>query len=128
MTTSVKIGNRRLLKLADSLAKADTVHKRKGEPTYYQGHFAHDCGTPACALGHWAAANTRRWITDVSCGVPGIRNGSIGFEAAKQDFALNDAEVIELFEASGCGNAKTAKQAARYIRRFVKSREKEAAR
>jgi hypothetical protein len=123
MKTSLALGNRRLLKLADILHVADEKHKEKGERTYDQGSFLHNCGTPACALGHWAAANPRRWllIHRIPCL---ILDGEYPRRDAMKEFCINDDEYDQLFFGSGCGNAKTAKQAARYIRKFVNARMK----
>lgn len=98
------------------------------------------CGTPACALGHYAARRDLQrefkiW-TDKRYGYAGIlarSDGSSEFEAAAEHFGLTydpydgDGEVYELFAPSGCGGAKTPKQAARYIERFVARKEKEGA-
>lgn len=125
--TTLTVGNRRLLKLADILSKADATHKKKSEPNYDQQFYAHECGTPACALGHWATAN-RRWVWlglkyDL---FPRLRNNSHGSttEDAMEEFHLTEDEADELFEVDGCGNAQTAKEAARYIRAFVKRRQR----
>ena len=121
--TTIAVGNRRLLRLAAILDKADALHKKRGEPTYDQDRIVHPCGTPACAWGHWAhdqRVNAKRkmekWYDDNL--------------AAVREFALalardEDGEVIEaeeLFGGFGCDNAETAKQAAKYIRAFVKRR------
>lgn len=114
MTTSVKVGNRRLLKLAEILDTADAKHKKKGEPTYNQFDYLHDCGTPACAGGHWD------WSAQ------GRRTGG-QFQDWMTTFALSNVESEQIFGRCGCGNARTAKQAAQYIRRFVARRQKVAA-
>lgn len=49
-----------LEELACILDKADALHAEKGEPAYKQAAYAHASGTPACALGHWAAAHPER--------------------------------------------------------------------
>ena len=110
--TSLAVGNRRLLKLADVLDTADAEHKRKGEPTYSQIYFNHSCGTPACALGH-------------ACAIPAIRRAGMSerdYLRSVEVFCLSNGQWHELFDSFGCGEAKTAKQAARYIRAFVRRR------
>lgn len=123
MTTRA-IGNARLLRLANILDTADQAHAEKGEPTYYQPKFAHECGTPACALGHWAFNNRKRWTwKNTDSGVICRRKNSPGtglFESA--EFDLNVYQANELFGNSGCGEAKHAQDAATYIREFVKNR------
>jgi hypothetical protein len=114
MTTSIKIGNRRLLKLASILDTADAEHRKRGEPTYEQGCFRHECGTPACALGHWIAHDDG-WLDQGS---------SADFLKAKDVFVLGAGDSQVLFGTDGCGGARTAKQAAKYIRAFVARRSK----
>lgn len=136
--TTLKTGLRRLLKLADILDVADALHRKRKEPTYNQERFAHpSCGTPACALGHYAT-HSRRWkLKRVEVGPndvalwPLLKQGSgDSFTDANEEFALDvyANESQELFGAMGCGEAQTAKQAARYIRRFVKRKERESSR
>jgi hypothetical protein len=121
MTTRAE-GMARLLQLAEMLDRADEEHKRKGEPGYDQERYRHGCGAPACGLGHWAAANPDRWKLDVDTYAPALKHGLtfiFGLRAAEHDFALTSRETLELFEVYGCNNAKTALEAAAYIRAFV---------
>ncbi len=120
-----RYGANRLLKLALILDTADALHKKKCEPRYDQNLYRHPCGTPACALGHWAAANPKRF-TVTPFGIP-LTATSYGIETAVLEFGIDFDEVEELFDVYGCGGAKTAKQAARYIRAFVKRKLKEIA-
>lgn len=94
--TTVAVGNRRLLKLAKIL---DT----------HKGAFdMNGCGS--CAAAIW---NDRsRSKADGFCN----STWGISFE--------NDKHWWELFGNSGCDNAQTPKQAAKYIRAFVKRRQK----
>lgn len=122
MHTDIALGNERLLKLADILDVADAEHRKAKEPTYSQRRIVHDCGTPACAAGHWAYANKDRWEIRNYCtylrASPLLGpNVALGVE-----FSLDRAEVHELFGSCGCGDAETAQQAARYIRAFVARR------
>lgn len=129
--TTVAVGNRRLLKLAAILDKADALHKKRMEPSYRQLYYSHPCGTPACALGHWAANNPRRW--EMRGRYPGSElvpflgkghNAIYGNESAEIEFSLDSIDAYDLFGMSGCDSAKTAKQAAAYIRKFVAKRSK----
>ena len=108
----IRTGNRRLLKLAGILDKADAKHRAKGEPTYEQDRMVHTCGTPACAAGHAEAD-------------PGLRRAGLkvnSYRTFVDFFSIDRAEDDELFGFKGCGKAQTAKQAAKYIRKFVKNR------
>jgi hypothetical protein len=126
--TTLAVGNRRLLKLAAILDAADKRHRERQEPTYNQAAFVHPCGTPACAIGHWAAANPRRWrISSIGpIGLVEPRNSRpLGvFQEAVKEFALDahDYGWDELFSKDGCGSAKNGKQAAKYIRQYVARR------
>lgn len=129
----MKLGWKRLLKLADILDVADAEHRAKGEPRYRQSKFAHACGSPACALGHYAAHNRRRgWrigLTNVTGTQWALVHGqAIGcaYPSVLKEFELTKPEAAELFAADGCSDARTAKQAAKYIRAFVKRKQAEA--
>lgn len=124
MTTRA-VGNRRLLKLADILDKADAAHRKLKQPTYAQSLFVHPCGTPACAIGHWAAHNRRRgWRVDVNNSVGSVyKNGNYNtIMAGIEEFDLGVAEYLRIFGSDGCGHARTGKEAAKFIRRFVAER------
>lgn len=136
------MNKRKLLKLADILEAAHRRYaRRKGginpDNQYNQRWFAHDfqgkehrgCGSPACALGHWAAAHPRTWFTDW-LGEVGIwrdayitgdnrRSASAGIDA-EDEFGLDGGQVKDLFGVAGCGGAKTAREASKYIREFVR--------
>lgn len=147
-TASFRIGQNRLLKLADILDEAQKKYDRlkaskkfkKGEMGYDQKRFVHECGTPACALGHWAVHNPRRWR--VKDGIPAFRGvmdplsascyqygarrvEANGVTAATKDFGINLMESVKLFDGDGCGNARKASTAAKYIRRFVARRQRD---
>jgi hypothetical protein len=98
------IYKKRLLKAADIVEK---VPREEFDMSDYQ----FSCGAPACVLGHYAAA-TRKHI------------GMFIFDSDDY-FGVNSEEWFELFDSQGCGRAKTPKQAAKYIRQFVKRKEAE---
>lgn len=100
------------------------------------------CGTPACALGHYAARTDLQRLLKIEYrkkhGVPyaqlnwfgAKRNNNGGMacpdydhEKFQQHFGLNYHEMEELFGGDGCGGATTALQAAKYIERFVKQKQ-----
>jgi hypothetical protein len=96
------------------------------------GSECHDCGTPACAIGHYAA---RRDLQDV------FEIRALKFYSGKsyadlyiygevagawweeqptcQYFGITPDEGTELFYVIGCDGAKTPTEAAEYIERFV---------
>lgn len=131
--TSPQVGKARLLRLANILDVADAAHRASHEPTYNQRCLRHECGTPACAIGHWAAHERSRWVFKRGDGVRlKASNNMISvpnlMQDAATDFAITQLQAIELFENEGCGNARTAHQAALYIRKFVKENLSESAR
>lgn len=104
---------RRLLKAADIV---DKVPKRLFDIESIDAQ----CGTPACVLGHYGIAYPRSGVTKVLFGLR-----IVSLESAMSHFCLTEEETDELFSGWGCGDAKTGKQAAKYIRKFVERKEKE---
>jgi len=107
--SSIARGSANLLLLAEILEVADAIHRAAGEPTYNQSIHEHDCGTPACALAHWYAYKGTTWL-----------DAAVGEDL--EEFAVTPSESLELFGARGCGDARTAQQAATYLRSFVVKR------
>lgn len=70
------------------------------------------CGTPACVWGHYKREHPRAFPDAL-----GVMDGAV------EHFGIEWHEAVELFKTEGCGNAKTGKQAAKYIRAFVKRKE-----
>lgn len=99
-TVSIKTGNRRLLRLADYVERRQRAKPKAG---YNQRRVVHDCGAPACLLGHADA----------------LFHGPVYLEF----FAVEAAESVELFHNNGCGNARTDwRKAVAYVRAFVARR------
>jgi hypothetical protein len=150
-----KVQTKRLLNVARALREAHAAKKKfdMGQWVYgerscivsdwndetnrpvYKNEEANFCGTPACALGHYAARTDLQRILKVSVlkdshGVPFASMDYFGKEAGSgtgywddghlpEHFGLTHSELEELFGGDGCDNARTALQAARYIERFV---------
>lgn len=129
---SVRVGNRRLLKLASFLR---TLPRKRFDYTTWvgedwQGAQDLSCGTTACALG-WAATmpafrrlgvrlKKRAWGGG-QVALRGLHRGSI--EVAMYIFALDHHEAHHLFTPEGKeGDGTTPKQVAKKIERFVKQR------
>lgn len=86
----------------------------------------HDCGTPACAWGHYVARTDLQDEFTINPGRMGYaihRDGAtfVTYSADEvlQHFGITQTETCELFSMNGCGLAITALQAATYIERFV---------
>ncbi len=93
--------------------------------------FRNECGTPACALGHYVARqDLQRAFT---WGRPGGDYPRDRFPHSKKSghevfytypeiqehFGLNEKQLEELFGEDGCGDARGPRSAAQYIERFV---------
>jgi len=98
----------------------------------YDGDDGFDCGTPACALGHYAArtdlqktfkirANAQHQVADIMADEQTIQAPSEE-PAVQEHFGMTSEEVEDIFGAEGCGGAKTTKAAIRYIERFIAKR------
>ena len=98
-----------LMLLADILETADSMHRAAGEPTYNPGIHEHDDGTPSCAIAHWFAYKGTTWL-DYDVG------------AEMDEFGLTPSQRLELFGARSCGGARTAQEAAAFIREFATKR------
>jgi hypothetical protein len=151
-----RVGLLRLERLALILEKAHRVHSKLPDIdiqyvekdtavrdqvcAYRQQVFAHACGTPACALGHYAYNTPTRWgwsenglrgaldfafLLQVPVSVDGQQHFLTGtWKQTMHEFAITFAECLELFDTRGCGDAQNAKEAAKYIRNFVKRKRK----
>lgn len=117
----IALGNQRLLQLAEMLDTADERHRANDEPEYDQSYFHHPCGTPSCAAGHWAYSNKDRWSFPACRLIDGTGLGIQG--DLECEFCLSSEEYDELFECDGCACARTANDAAAYIRAFVARRQ-----
>lgn len=133
----IQTGNRRLLQLADELQgirAAKFFKTLEGFRGYDQTSIMHPCGSPACAWGHYVVNDKRRRQRLLAVAGDNvyheevINEGAVQLPAmtqAAEEFALTDDESNSLFDSYGCGNAKSGTEAARFIRNFVKNRQKE---
>lgn len=122
MSKLTKLGARRLLRLAKILDTADALHVERKEPAYSQNALEHNCGAPACAWGHYvfSIGLRRRAQFTEPCDFDSRKIRTIrGIDDAEDEFGINYQEREELFGALGCDGAKSATDAATYIRSFV---------
>lgn len=92
------------------------------------------CGTPACAVGHYASRPDLQDLLAIK-----VRQDGLGLypylafagtvcaasyvsEDVLEHFGITEDEADELFDEEGCGDAKTPVEAAEYIERFVADR------
>jgi hypothetical protein len=78
-----------------------------------------DCGTPACAMGHYAARRDLQKTFRLDEDGNVVTNNGSNLWACENHFGITPDEDEELFGLTGCGDAKTPKQAIRYIRKFI---------
>lgn len=131
MASNKEVYKKRLLNVAKALRESKSP---QAFTMYYYVHSGYttdnkgkvpECGTPACALGHYAARRDlqRTLYIDSKTAVIGTKDGresDYGSYAVLNHFGLDHAQSEELFGGDGCGFATSVKQAALYIERFVK--------
>lgn len=87
--------------------------------------IAHRCGTPACALGHYAA--DKRSPFEIVEHLLTYKDETIYVDGAevRMHFHINSGEAMDLFSENGCNNAYSPQEAADYIEDFVERRTQE---
>ena len=105
--------------LRESVTPEDFTMLRYGNP----------CGTPACALGHYASRRDlqktfRLEIKRRSDVVLDEDGHALWYDhsSIQDHFGIDQAEAEYLFSGGGCGGAETTDQAATYIERFLEDR------
>lgn len=131
-----KVQKKRLLNVARALREARGEAKR----AFHMGTFVYDrrigqyaCGTPGCALGHFAAREDLQRLMRINRigevlykkdGEPLLLMDDCSYEDLQEYFGISYDEFQEIFRSDGCGEAQTTIQAARYIEKFVARKEK----
>lgn len=120
----------RLVKLAEALESPLPKKLRKSKARYDQTRFVHSCGTPACALGYYAQKSEGRFYFNYERAGEywHFRHfifGSSVIAGAIEEFGITNAEANTLFGGLGCGNAQSRKQAAKFVREFIASKQLE---
>lgn len=117
------MNKKRLLNVAKALRESPAPKK------FDMGRYAHSCGTPACALGHYAnrrdLQKTFKLVTTGEFEYDELQNNQgeptwYDDDLVAKHFGLTFGQCSELFSSHGCGDAYTSKQAARFIENFVK--------
>jgi hypothetical protein len=85
--------------------------------------YTHDCGTPGCALGHYAARADLQDAFKLADVELVTANGEVigywDFEVLDH-FEIHALQAEELFGPGGCGGATTSAAAAANVRDFVR--------
>lgn len=109
----------RLLKVAQALRESPKPSE------FTMERFGQDCGTPCCALGHYAfRKDLQSEFCLTSTGNVGAVGGSkrtlwIDSEQIMRHFDITIGQSQDLFGDDGCDCASTPEMAAEYIERFV---------
>lgn len=111
---------KRLLNVAKALRESPAPDQ------FTMGQYAHRCGTPACALGHYAARHDLQGQFVLHQGHDGIfcvgaDDDDVPYHDRRvlHHFGIDGEDAERLFGPTGCGSAKTPIKAAEYIERFV---------
>lgn len=120
------IHKKRLLNVAKALRESKVPEAF--DMRFFTHIHGYERGTPACALGHYASRRDLQRALKINghgfVMFGGIYAGCFALFAVGH-FGITQKEAVLLFSSTGCGGAKTAKAAARYIERFVARKEKE---
>lgn len=81
---------------------------------------ANECGSPACALGHYAFRQDLQsaFTRDTFGPQSGVGCAS---ECVLEHFHITEQQACQLFDSCGCDSAKTPNEAADYIEKFVET-------
>lgn len=108
---------------------ARALRESKNPELFTMRSFGHRCGTPACALGHYAAREDLQDAFTLNkdgdfCGAS-YDDPDDAYELGMDSrrvlghFRITKHQAWELFSEEGCGFAATPIQAAEYIESFV---------
>ncbi len=109
----------RLLNVATALREAP----RSISSRFDMNRYGHNCKTPACAIGYYAFRRDLQRVfrlgTDGILIFPNGERTSHNNVTSLRHFGITYNEACELFNDTGCAEAKTPIQAARYIEKFL---------
>lgn len=94
----------------DRLRECITALRAADPENFDMGEFWHECGTPACVLGHHEAYFNRNLFKQLSTGK---------LWSALRYFEISLEQYYELFAQDGCGKAVAPDEAIAYIERFI---------
>lgn len=83
--------------------------------------WGYACGTPACALGHYAHRRDLQQAFKLEYCLVTARSTDYGSVSrrAMDHFGITDIEYCTLFGSNGCGDAQTRDEAVAYIEEFI---------
>jgi hypothetical protein len=116
----------RVLNVARALRESPDPDK------FYMGDVIHNCGTPACAFGHYVCRTDlqdsfvpRQHSIVRGWGAYWKDSGAYALyfaEETRLHFGLDLEEHHKIFAGGGCGGAKTATDAAMFIELFAENK------
>lgn len=119
------MNKKRLLNVAKALREAP--NPKQFTMLRFGRSGANRCGTPCCALGHYAARKDLQQTFALNangqlCRADDPRLGFIGIDnpLVQEHFDISLGQTGELFDSEGCDSATTVERAAQYIENFVK--------
>lgn len=104
------------------------------EPEDFEmGGYINQCGTPACALGHYACRpdlqrtlgitkSRHEYDTIWLKSLKGRRTVDYASPTVLKHFGITQDEAEDLFSGNGCDYAETPVEAAKFIEKFVASK------
>jgi hypothetical protein len=101
---------------------AKALRESPNPDLFTMARYGFDCGTPACALGHYAARpDLQDFFKLKQNGMLVLtENDEVPYgEDEMEHFGIDEKQAAELFGTEGCGNAQTPIEAAEYIEQFV---------
>jgi hypothetical protein len=114
---------RNLIRVLRDAQKSEELRAKFTMALYgYRASTERACGTPACAMGHYAfRTDVQRTFRLARDGWAVDLDGHCFHDAESvfaQHFGIDPTEARRLFGSEGCGDAKTPGQAADFIERW----------
>lgn len=117
---SLNVYDKRLLNVAKALRES------KNPEDFTMGSYGHECGTPTCALGHYASRPDlqNKFILTKYGRFTDVNGDYTRFECSLvlRHFQISYLDAEMLFGPDGCWRAQTAIEAALFIETFVADR------
>ena len=112
---------KRLLNVARALRES------KEPDEFTMAYYGLGCGTPACALGHYAVRSDLQdeFALDKEGDLIDRDGDPVAYAdpSVRMHFGITAEQAGDLFSACGCGFAETALEAAEYIERWIAEQE-----
>lgn len=125
------------MNIARLLNVAKALRESPNPDNFSMLDYMNGCGTPACALGHYAARpDLQDFMHPVQLIESPVSEYALEYNdeqralsldywdtAIQKHFDISPEEATDLFCSEGCGNAETAIEAAEYIEKMCRIEE-----